>query len=1178
MLAGSVCYGQSTDYGSKLRGNIYIVKGTDTTWIQHDGTYSDFYSTGLFRFNSRIVAPGVTLSDSLIGVSGRLSSYMYTPTAASSDSTTKLATTAFVKQQVTSGTSGVIPSQAGNANKYITTDGSNLSWTSNIYTGAGDKELLFSMAGAVSGEPSLVWNYGTSRMGVLTPSPAYGLDVNTDARIANRLHANREIQLSNYTVSGSPGGGYGWLYSYGDSLRYKNSVGTVFTLGSATGTDNANKSLSNLTTTNINLNLLAASTSLHIGSSSKQWGGVYLSNGGFVNFSNGGVVLTHSASKLTVAGGSLAVPDDPYSVTWNGSNEVPTKNAVFDKIQTIVSGGGGDSILATNNTWLGTNTFVGIKPANIELTHAGSGIITRAVPPAGANAGNLIVMAPTTTQSGYAGGSVYLVAGSGPSGNGNIYMYGGTSLGPGFGDVYLGFDGVDYIGTAFAKTQGISDSSGAVATTAYVDRVAWTSGGGGGSGDSILSANNIWSGTNRFNDSVFFAANRLRPTNIILTHSGSGIITRETPPAGAHAQNVILSGSTTLEAGKNGSSVYIMGGSGPGANGNVYLVGGTNLGPGYGDIYLGTDLIGDWLGDVYAKTQPALTADSSIATTKFVSDAISGISGGANTALSNLSSVSINASLTPASESLYLGATDVNKRWGGLYIKNAGYIDFFSGDVLLTHATNKLIVSGGSLEVPDEAYSSGWNSSNGVPTKNAIYDKIESMAGGGSSVPLWPGVSINIETANQFGVEFKPPLNQYTAMSAGNDSPHASLVISGYYYVLTRQNPARLHKYDVNDVTSVSTLIFPSDGIRRGPEQMIYIPSKDKIYIAFTYSSKMAVVQVGLGALTDTSTVINRTSTGLNLGSPMFSDGSHLYVAGASTTHADTLFKFSLTDWSLTNKTKITGNSGAYPHAIAYDGTRIFVTTTSNVPTPAHQKIYTFTASSMAIGADSTVMYKTMSDDMVTVGDYLFIAKENSDGQIYVIDKSVSPMVKDSIQTPFVTDCYGVFYDGGHIWATMAGSPGGLVKIDPYTMQMAYTTFPSGYDSANELVTDGTRLFVTFYTNPFRVARLGLPKMTPFTDAKITIDTGTSRSLVVADNNRIIRFTSSSAITVTVPTGLPQGFSCMIMQSGTGQVTFSASGTTVSNRQSFTKTAGQHAVASIVHIGGNVFITSGDME
>lgn len=37
------------------------------------------------------------------------------------------------------------------------------------------------------------------------------------------------------------------------------------------------------------------------------------------------------------------------------------------------------------------------------------------------------------------------------------------------------------------------------------------------------------------------------------------------------------------------------------------------------------------------------------------------------------------------------------------------------------------------VEVPDEAYGAGWNGSTEVPTKNALYDKIETISGGGVS-------------------------------------------------------------------------------------------------------------------------------------------------------------------------------------------------------------------------------------------------------------------------------------------------------------------------------------------------------------------------------------------------------------------------------------------------------------
>ena len=81
--------------------------------------------------------------------------------------------------------------------------------------------------------------------------------------------------------------------------------------------------------------------------------------------------------------------------------------------------------------------------------------------------------------------------------------------------------------------------------------------------------------------------------------------------------------------------------------------------------------------------------------------------------------------------------------------------------------------------------------------------------------------------------------------------------------------------------------------------------------------------------------------------------------------------------------------------------------------------------------------------------------------------------------------------------------------------------------------------------------------------------------LTAADNGRIIQCTSASAITVTIPTGLPTGFNCTIVQMGAGQITFSG---TYLNRTGFTKTASQYAVVSILHLGNNSIIVTGEMS
>ena len=82
-------------------------------------------------------------------------------------------------------------------------------------------------------------------------------------------------------------------------------------------------------------------------------------------------------------------------------------------------------------------------------------------------------------------------------------------------------------------------------------------------------------------------------------------------------------------------------------------------------------------------------------------------------------------------------------------------------------------------------------------------------------------------------------------------------------------------------------------------------------------------------------------------------------------------------------------------------------------------------------------------------------------------------------------------------------------------------------------------------------------------------------SISATDNGKVIQSTASSAITITIPTGLPTGFNCTVVQMGAGQITFSG---TYLNRSSFTKTASQYSVASILHLGSNSILVTGEMS
>jgi len=95
-------------------------------------------------------------------------------------------------------------------------------------------------------------------------------------------------------------------------------------------------------------------------------------------------------------------------------------------------------------------------------------------------------------------------------------------------------------------------------------------------------------------------------------------------------------------------------------------------------------------------------------------------------------------------------------------------------------------------------------------------------------------------------------------------------------------------------------------------------------------------------------------------------------------------------------------------------------------------------------------------------------------------------------------------------------------------------------------------------------------------DASINDQTGTAYTLLAGDNGKVVVLNNPSAVTVTVPSGLGVGFNCSFVQKGAGQVSFSASGTTINNRQSHTKINAQYGVASIVAYADNVFVLAGD--
>jgi hypothetical protein len=85
-------------------------------------------------------------------------------------------------------------------------------------------------------------------------------------------------------------------------------------------------------------------------------------------------------------------------------------------------------------------------------------------------------------------------------------------------------------------------------------------------------------------------------------------------------------------------------------------------------------------------------------------------------------------------------------------------------------------------------------------------------------------------------------------------------------------------------------------------------------------------------------------------------------------------------------------------------------------------------------------------------------------------------------------------------------------------------------------------------------------------------------TLANTDNGMLVSVGSGSKVTVTVPSGLSQGFACSLFQSGSGQLVVTGSGgTQILNRAGLSGSAGQWSIISLVQIQNNSYLLQGDL-
>jgi hypothetical protein len=90
----------------------------------------------------------------------------------------------------------------------------------------------------------------------------------------------------------------------------------------------------------------------------------------------------------------------------------------------------------------------------------------------------------------------------------------------------------------------------------------------------------------------------------------------------------------------------------------------------------------------------------------------------------------------------------------------------------------------------------------------------------------------------------------------------------------------------------------------------------------------------------------------------------------------------------------------------------------------------------------------------------------------------------------------------------------------------------------------------------------------------LIIDNSKSASftLAAADNNKVFLITSASAVTVTVPSTLPVGFSCQIIQGGAGTLSFAGSGVTLNSANGLTTRTTNSVIGLVLNSATSGFV------
>lgn len=333
---------------------------------------------------------------------------------------------------------------------------------------------------------------------------------------------------------------------------------------------------------------------------------------------------------------------------------------------------------------------------------------------------------------------------------------------------------------------------------------------------------------------------------------------------------------------------------------------------------------------------------------------------------------------------------------------------------------------------------------------DALSNRI-SAGGGTASV-----TSAEVERLGFFSDFYE--LTDAVTFQTGENQPHTAVFLNGFVYATaTVGASSRLLKFNATNLAEKTSVAFAADGLHGFANQMVYAPSKSRLYILWQNADRILISQADPTNLS-VSDVINDTAFSVGAGG-MATDDANLFVATGDS--VSKVVKYELTAFALVSSNTL---DRSFAHAIGYDGTNLFATyqTSPAAITRISPTDLTFSSHTFDSGDDIA------TDDIAFTTNHAWVGLETSVGTLLKVDKADITSIS-RIETGIPHACFGTFSDGTNIWAAFDGTPGFLARIDPTTDLVK--VFNLSRNSPNEVVFTSTTLYVTGFTNPGTLAR-----------------------------------------------------------------------------------------------------------